>query len=204
MNKKYEFVEGDEIEIGAVTLTRIRALRDIRERGVRAGDVGGYIETEENLPHDDTSWVSSGGRVIGKESRIIRSTVERSTVERSTVERSTVERSTVERSTVERSTIVNSTIECSRVINEKIIGGDLLKNSHHCLFMNVGSENGKLTSYRTKTGIGVTRGCFSGTLEEFADAVEETHGDSQHGQEYRILIEFIKKRAASWHGEVTQ
>ena len=40
------------------------------------------------------------------------------------------------------------------------------------------------------------RGCFSGTLDEFAAAVEKRHGDSQHGQEYRLLIEFIRLRAA--------
>lgn len=40
--------------------------------------------------------------------------------------------------------------------------------------------------------------CFSGSLEEFEKAVDETHGESEHGQQYRLLIEFIRLRAASW------
>ena len=60
----------------------------------------------------------------------------------------------------------------------------------------VGSENGTLTAFATEKGISVTRGCFIGTLDEFAAAVTETHGDSQIGAEYRLLIEFIKLRLA--------
>jgi hypothetical protein len=65
----------------------------------------------------------------------------------------------------------------------------------------VGSQKGTLTYYRTKKGIGVSRGCFSGTLEEFESAVNEKHGDNQYGHEYRHLIAFIKKRASSWQRE---
>jgi hypothetical protein len=33
---------------------------------------------------------------------------------------------------------------------------------------------------------------FSGTLNEFIDAVEKTHGDNKFGKEYKLLIEVIK------------
>ena len=33
-------------------LYRIRALRDIPEIDVKAGDLGGYVESENNLSHD--------------------------------------------------------------------------------------------------------------------------------------------------------
>ena len=36
---------------------RIRALRDIPEIGVKAGDLGGFIEDEGNLSHYGTCWV---------------------------------------------------------------------------------------------------------------------------------------------------
>ena len=36
---------------------------------------------------------------------------------------------------------------------------------------------------------------FGGTLEQFAAEVETIHGDSRIGQEYRLLIEFIRLRA---------
>ena len=42
--RKYEFT--GEVKDG---LNRIRALRDIPEFGVKAGDLGGWIEKERNL-----------------------------------------------------------------------------------------------------------------------------------------------------------
>ncbi|PZL70102.1 hypothetical protein CI088_15755, partial [Enterococcus plantarum] len=62
---------------------------------------------------------------------------------------------------------------------------------------NIGSENGTLTVTRSKDGgLFLTRGCFSGDLSKFENAVEQTHGDSQYGKEYKALIEYIKLRFA--------
>lgn len=44
------------------TLYRIRALIDIKEQGVKKGDLGGWVETEENLSHDGAAWV--GGLAV--------------------------------------------------------------------------------------------------------------------------------------------
>ena len=38
----------------------------------------------------------------------------------------------------------------------------------------------------------VSTGCFAGTLDEFAAAVETTHGDNQHGQDYRAVIAMLR------------
>lgn len=38
----------------------------------------------------------------------------------------------------------------------------------------------------------VTCGCFFGTLDEFAQKVEETHGDNRYGREYKAFIELVK------------
>ncbi|GAC42784.1 hypothetical protein [Paenibacillus popilliae] len=56
----------------------------------------------------------------------------------------------------------------------------------------IGSEDGTLTAYRGKSGILVTRGCFTGTLGEFTIAVENRHGDNLHGRLYQSTIEFIE------------
>ena len=62
-------------------------------------------------------------------------------------------------------------------------------------FSKVGSENGTLTVMRSKTGLFVSRGCFSGTDVEFLDAVENRHGfDSKIGREYQLLIEVARSR----------
>lgn len=60
MDKKYEFT-GETFEDCGVTYHRIRALRDFGK--VRAGDLGGLIETEENLSQDGACWFDVQSRV---------------------------------------------------------------------------------------------------------------------------------------------
>ena len=60
--KKYEFT-GETITIGERTLHRIRAVRDFGD--VKAGDIGGWIEKEENLSHEGYCWVRDEAIVYG-------------------------------------------------------------------------------------------------------------------------------------------
>ena len=63
MEKKYELLKDDFIEIDGRKLYRIRALRGFGD--VRKGELGGYIEREENLSHADKAWVCGNARVFG-------------------------------------------------------------------------------------------------------------------------------------------
>ncbi len=56
MEKKYELTD-IKIEVFGKKLFRIKELRDIKRFGVEKGDLGGYIEKEKNLGHDDNAWV---------------------------------------------------------------------------------------------------------------------------------------------------
>lgn len=60
--KKYELT-GDFIEILGRKLYRIRALRDFSN--IKTGDLGGYIENENNLSHDGDAWVYDNAKVYG-------------------------------------------------------------------------------------------------------------------------------------------
>lgn len=60
MSRKYELLKREEDD-----LCRIRALRDIPCFGVRAGDIGGYVEREKNLSQDGDCWVYGDARVYG-------------------------------------------------------------------------------------------------------------------------------------------
>ena len=60
--KKYELTD-DTVQLFAKTLHRIKALCDFGD--VKAGDLGGYIESESNLSHDGDAWVSGDARVYG-------------------------------------------------------------------------------------------------------------------------------------------
>lgn len=58
---KYELVKSDSIVVDGHTLYRIRALRDFRD--VKAGDLGGYIESESNLSQHGPCWVYDDAKV---------------------------------------------------------------------------------------------------------------------------------------------
>ena len=51
------------IKVDGKTLYRIEATKDIEKFGVKAGDLGGYIEKEDNL--SGNAWVSGDARVYG-------------------------------------------------------------------------------------------------------------------------------------------
>ena len=60
MDKKYEMTN-ESVILNDKTLYRIRALVDFND--VKAGDLGGYIEKEENLSHYGNAWVYDNARV---------------------------------------------------------------------------------------------------------------------------------------------
>ena len=67
MTKKYELVKTDTVKSwDGRTLYRIRALVAIAAFGVSVGDLGGYVEKEENLAQVyGDAWVSGNARVSG-------------------------------------------------------------------------------------------------------------------------------------------
>ena len=67
MDKKYELTE-DTITCCGKTLHRIRAIKSFG--GVQAGELGGYIENEDNLSQGGDAWVCGNARVyeIGRAS----------------------------------------------------------------------------------------------------------------------------------------
>ena len=133
--KKFELTTEAQISFGK-TLYRIKALISFGE--VCAGDIGGWVEKEENLSHDGDAWVFGDALVFG---------------------------------------------------NARVSG-----NARVMWISNIGSRNGTTTFFATKTGIYVNCGCFSGSLEAFAAAVDKNHGDSEHGKAYRLAIEIAKLR----------
>ena len=60
--KKYELTTNTKMRFGR-KLFQIKALVSFGD--VTAGDLGGYIEKEENLSHDGDAWVYGNARVYG-------------------------------------------------------------------------------------------------------------------------------------------
>ena len=63
--KKFELTSDFVINAFGKKLFRIKALIDIEKYDVKAGDLGGYVEKEENLKHEGDAWVSGDARVYG-------------------------------------------------------------------------------------------------------------------------------------------
>ena len=84
----------------------------------------------------------------------------------------------------------------ARVYGNARVSGDALVSGNDDLvwFSNVGTEQGTLTVYKSKDGsLLATRGCFSGTVDEFLAKSAEVHNE-RIKREYRLLIEVAKSR----------
>lgn len=83
----------------------------------------------------------------------------------------------------------------ARVSGNARVCGNARVFDHKCIISttNVGTENGTLTVSSGKNGLVVTRGCFTGTVDEFLTKSKAYHDDKTH-QEYKLLIEFAKLR----------
>lgn len=60
--KKYEFTDETKKSCGKI-LHRIRAVRSFN--GVKKGQLGGFIESENNPSHDGNAWICSNAEVYG-------------------------------------------------------------------------------------------------------------------------------------------
>lgn len=70
MGRKYKLLKGEIIAdpfypSRVLQIYRIKALRDIPERRVRRGDLGGYVTDKETLSHQGTCWISGNAIVHG-------------------------------------------------------------------------------------------------------------------------------------------
>jgi hypothetical protein len=63
--RKYEITNNNCIfPSWYLSLHQIRALKDIPRHGVKAGDLGGWIESEKNLSHEGDCWISGNAQVF--------------------------------------------------------------------------------------------------------------------------------------------
>ncbi len=60
--KKYTLLSDDTISINSTVLYRIKAVRSFND--VKKGDLGGYVQSENNLSHDDDCWIYDNSSVF--------------------------------------------------------------------------------------------------------------------------------------------
>ena len=84
----------------------------------------------------------------------------------------------------------------ARVYGDAQVSGDTRVSGNDDLvwFSNVGTEQGTLTVYKSKDdSLLATRGCFSGTVDEFLAKSAKVHNERVK-REYQLLIEVAKSR----------
>ena len=168
--KKFELTTDTKMFFGR-KLFRIKALISFGD--VTAGDLGGYVEKEENLSHDGNAWVFGNAKVsdnakVSGEAKIFGNA----------------------RVFGEARVSGNAWVS-----GEAKVSGEarVSSNTDYLCFTGLGSCNRNTTFFKCRDGhIHVSCGCFSGNLEEFETKVKETHGDSKYGKEYLACLEVVK------------
>ena len=188
---KYEILKDEFIEFAGRKLYRIRALKDFHN--VKKGKVGGYIASERNLSHEGEAWVYGNACVSG-DARISDDAWVYGDAQ------------------VYGDAWVSGNAQVygnARVYgdaqvygNAQVSGNAQVLNRHSVVwFSNVGTENGTLTVYCGKNGLIATRGCFTGSVEEFLDRSAKVH-DEKTKREYELLIEVARSRLEEAQGNI--
>ena len=180
--KKYELTE-ETVTVYGKTLYRIRAVRDFGS--VKTGEFGGYIEKEENLSRFGNAWVSDNAWVFGDAWVSGNARVS---------DNARVFGNAWVYGDARVSGNAWAYGEARVSGNAWAYGNAEVFNTRHFFVQGpIGSRDGYVTFYRTKDDtVEVRCGCFSGSLQEFVNQVEETHGGSRYEKEYKLAAELAK------------
>lgn len=162
--KKFELTT-DSIKRNGVTLYRIKSLIDFED--VKAGDLGGYVEKEENLSQYGDAWAFDDAQVYGNACVSGNAQVGGN------------------------ARLSGNALVCD---NARVVGNARLSDDADYIHLKeFGYHNRNTTMFREENGnIYVSCGYFSGTLQEFESKVKETHGNSEFAREYLALVEAAK------------
>jgi len=179
------------------TLHRIKALIDIPGRGVKAGDLGGYIQSESNLSQDGDCWVTDNG-YVSDNGRVTGNgwvTGNGKVTDNGRVTDNgwvTGNGRVTGNGTVSGNGWVagnGSVTDNGRVTdNGWVFGNAVIKKPTDILIISsLGGRNATLTVLYNKT---CATGYFRGSIDEFLAAVKETHGDNKYAKQCQDAIDY--------------
>lgn len=199
-NKKYELTN-ETIEYGIYTLHRIRALKDFDE--VKAGELGGWVESQYNLSQDGDCWiyddakVFDGARVLGDAKVCDAAKIYGHAMIYdnaivfgcATIRDSAMVRG---RAAIWDSAIISGCAEVdsyAQICDNALV----LRNADYIVVQGFERVQRATTFFRLQDGdIGVSCGCFHGTVKQFRDNVKETHGGTKYAQEYLMIADLME------------
>ena len=211
--KKFELTSEFITNAFGVKLFRLRALVEFGD--VKAGDLGGYIEKEENLNQDDNAWVSGNACVSGNARVSDNATVSGNAwvsgdarVSGNAWVRDNAWVS--DNATVSGNAWVsgdawvrdNAWVSGDAWVRDNAwVSGNARVSGNACVSGNAdyATVKGFGRSFRNTTffrcndeKIRVQCGCFFGDLNEFRAIVKRTHGDGKMAKEYLAIADLME------------
>ena len=195
MSKKYELT-GITVNYGKVILHRIKALKDFGD--VKKGDLGGWIESEDNLSQEGLCWVYGVAKVFGN-AKVYGDAMVFNNAKVSGNAEVFGDAKVYGNAKVYGIAKVSGN---ARVFNNAkvftsanvYVDAEITNPTDYIVIGPIGSRNDCATFYKTKdNNIRVVCGCFNGTLEEFEARVKETHKGNKYEKAYLNAIAFVKK-----------
>ena len=213
--KKYELTEETITLFKEYMLYSIKALRDFG--GIKAGDLGGYIEKESNLSHNGDAWLYEDAMVYGDAHVCGDVTVhgnahvcDNAEVDEIAHVCDNAEVDEIAQVCGEAMVYGNALVRGNALVfgNAEVygnaaIGGNvwvdrdarIQSNDDLCTFGYFGSSNFHTTAFKIEGGgIGVKNKCFQGTLDEFRNKVKEPHGINDYAVEYLMIADLIEHK----------
>ena len=171
MENKFELTDNFIINAFGVKLFQIKCTKSFKY--AKEGDLGGYVEKDENLDQESDAWVYGDARVYGNawvygNARVYGN------------------------AWVYGNARVYGNAWVSG--NARVSGdAEIDNNNKHCGFDCFGSANRHTHAYLTKENkVEITCGCFRGSIEEFEKRVEETHSGTIYEKQYKAIIDVLK------------
>ena len=174
--KKFELTTNTKMFLGK-KLFQIKALISFGD--VEVGELGGYIEKEENLDYDGDAWVSGNACVSG-DARVYGDACVSGDA------------------WVYGNACVSGDARVygnARVSGDARVYGNARVSGDACYttIKGFGREYRTTTFFRCKDGkVRVQCGCFYGDLKEFRAIVKKTHGESKKAKEYLMIADLME------------
>lgn len=189
--KKYEFT-GETKKVGLFSNITVKRIRATVEFGrVKIGDLGGWIEKEENLSHENEAWVYDNAKVYGNAQVCGDAKVYGNAEVYGDAE------VYGNAEVCGNAEVWGNAQVCGNAQvwdNAQVCGNaEVLQVSHLLVIGPVGSRNSFTTFFRDKDNeITVKCGCFLGKIDRFLKKVHETHGENRFALVYRASVEVAK------------
>ena len=193
--KKFELTAEFVTNVFGKKLFRIKAL--VAFGDVEKGELGGFIEKEDNLSHDGNAWVYGDARVSG-DAQVYGNAWVFGNAQVSGDARVSGDAWVYGNAQVYGNAWVSGNAQVygdARVSGNAQVSGDarVYDAADYAVVKGFGRCFRTTTFFRCKDKIlRVQCGCFYGDLAQFREIVKKTHGDSKYAKEYLAIADLME------------